>query len=205
MLHWGLTAGFRYQEYTLYQAIGNYFLRVDKGIFAVLIEVSGSSMAFNLDYTYIKFGSLHLSAGLDFDISSVNIVGTRQFAPIDGKHSPADAAAVDEALKADVQIYSAASSATVMSLRLPARYIITLGSFGLFVSIVPMIPLTVLTSSFTPDGIIADPANEDFGEKDTTTQQLIFPGSPSDNLQGAIDHKQGAFALETAFGLSFLF
>lgn len=142
---------------------------------------SSSTMGFYGDYYLLSMFGLKLGAGLDIDMSSLAFSATKKD---DGSN------ASKKTVADDVVLFSATSSLMAISLRLPIRYVHSMGSLSMVAGGVIIVPLmgTATTAVTVADEIINAKAVAD----------------PEQDFKDALGHKT-AFGFELHFGLGYTF
>jgi len=166
--------GFRYRIYTG-GGLDSDYDPVNKLRYAQITQKM-TAIGLWLDVTALKIAGLGLDAGLDFEMSTLDMTSL----------------VIDEATNAEADLTSATSKLNVISLRVGAQYdLLIFGPAGLNLGTTAMLPLTGLGKNFS--------ANVD-GDRFAATN----PDTAAD-LEAAMGHNKSGFAVEFSLGLAFGF
>lgn len=168
LAEWSLRAGFRYKQFTSYPTDSDY----DPSNNSIFLksELSASAVGFFFDY-YWMFSGFSAGLGLDFDITSVTLIATQQD---------------DNGQAEQTELYNLSGSATILSLRIPARYDLFFDPVGITAGLNLMVPLTALSSEVTAE--VNDSKNgsknpnQDDPSQDIITALALGPGGLSIEL-----------------------
>jgi hypothetical protein len=153
----------------------------------VRTTVTGSALGFYLDYNFMNpkggISGMRIGAGLDIDMSTVTYKAVQ----------------MEDKVETETPLYDISSKLTVISLRVPAGYQLSMGSMGLNFGLNLMVPVVGNEPTATNDIQDANTSRYAGGSEEEKT------AAAEADLKTSLGHTKNSFAAELVLGAFFAF